>query len=254
MQFLTAAGHRLEYRWVPPGRPGAPPLVFLHDGLGSAELWRDFPDRLAARTGAGALVYSRYGFGRSDALREPRGLDYLDTEALQALPGVLAHLGIERPVLIGHSDGATIALIFAADGRWPVRGVISEAAHVFVEDQSLRGIREAREAFHAGPLRHKLARYHDDVDGVFAGWADVWLRPAFRRWTIEARLSRIGCPVLAIQGGDDHYGTPAQVEAICRGVGARAEALLIPGCGHAPHLERPEVVLEAMARFVGRMG
>jgi pimeloyl-ACP methyl ester carboxylesterase len=247
--FLVAAGRRLEYRWIGPTRSGAPPLVFLHEGLGSAALWRDFPERLAARTGSGALVYSRYGFGASDPLREPRGPDYLEREALDALPEVLGELDIDDPVLIGHSDGATIALIHAAAGR-AVRGLVLEAPHVFVEEETIRGIRQARAAYENEDLRERLGRWHTDVDATFRGWADVWLMPGFRSWNIEGALGRVRCPVLVIQGEDDPYGTTAQVEAIARGTSGRVETLVLAGCGHAPHAEEPEVVLDGMARFV----
>jgi len=200
---LVAAGRRLEYRWIPAARRDAPTLVFLHEGLGSAALWSDFPDRLAAATGSGALIYSRYGFGRSEPLRESRTPDYLDREALDALPAVLEARGIERPVLVGHSDGATIALIHAAAGRWPVRGLLLEAPHVFVEDETIRGIERVRAEYDTGRLRGKLQPWHDDVDATFRGWADLWLLPGFRSWNIERVLARIRCPVLVIQGSDE---------------------------------------------------
>jgi pimeloyl-ACP methyl ester carboxylesterase len=247
--FLVAGGRRLEYRWIAPTRPGASPLVFLHEGLGSAALWRDFPDRLATRTGAGALVYSRYGFGASDPLGEPRTPDYLEREALDSLPEVLAHLGIEDPVLVGHSDGATIALIHAAAGR-PVHGLVLEAPHVFVEDVTIRGIGEARTAYETGRLRERLRPWHADVDATFRGWADVWLTPGFRSWNIEGLLGGVRCPVLVIQGEDDQYGTTAQLEAIARGTSGRVETLVLAGRGHTPHAEEPEMVLEEMARFI----
>ena len=253
MATLVAAGRRLEYRWIPPVRDGEPPLVLLHEGLGSAGTWRDFPERLAGRTGSGALVYSRYGFGRSDPLREPRGQDYLEREALDALPAVLAARGIEEPVLVGHSDGATIALIHAAHGRWPVRGLVLEAPHVFVEYVTIQGIESARSAYDTGSLREKLRPWHEDVDATFRGWADVWLHPGFRAWNIEPLLAGIQCPVLVIQGEDDQYGTLAQVEAIQRGTRGLVQALMLQGCGHAPHAERPEEVLDVMARFIAAL-
>jgi len=246
---LVAAGRRLEYRWIAPTRPGASPLVFLHEGLGSAALWRDFPERLAARTGAGALVYSRYGFGASDPLREPRAPDYLEREALDALPEVLTQRGIEDPVLVGHSDGATIALIHAARGH-PVRGVVLEAPHVFVEDVTIASIAAAREAYATTDLRPRLARYHDDVEGAFRGWNDIWLDPRFRDWSIEPYLAAITCPTLVIQGADDEYGTPAQLDAIAAQLGGAVETLLLPDCKHSPHRDQPEATLAAMARFV----
>lgn len=252
-QYLAADGRQLEYRWIPPHHRGKPPLVLLHEGLGSAELWRDFPDRLAHRTGSGALVYSRYGYGRSDVLGAPRDIHYLEHEALTSLTAVLAALRIGSPVLIGHSDGATIALIHAADGRWPVRGLVLEAPHVFVEDVTIQGIAGARVAYESGTLRDKLQPWHTDVDATFNGWADVWLQPGFREWSIERHLSGIRCPTLVIQGEDDLYGTLAQVEAIQRGISGPVETLALQGCGHAPHAERPEEVLDAMARFVAAL-
>jgi pimeloyl-ACP methyl ester carboxylesterase len=252
-QYLAADGRQLEYRWIPPHHRGKPPLVLLHEGLGSAELWRDFPDRLAHRTGSGALVYSRYGYGRSDVLGGPRDIHYLEHEALTSLTAVLAALRIGSPVLIGHSDGATIALIHAADGRWPVRGLVLEAPHVFVEDVTIQGIAGARVAYESGTLRDKLQPWHTDVDATFNGWADVWLQPRFREWNIKRHLSGIRCPTLVIQGEDDLYGTVAQVEAIQRGISGPVETLALQGCGHAPHAERPEEVLDAMARFVAAL-
>jgi pimeloyl-ACP methyl ester carboxylesterase len=249
--FLVAAGRRLEYRWIPAARRDAPPLVFLHEGLGSMALWGDFPDRLAAATGSGALIYSRYGFGRSEPLREPRTPDYLEREALDALPAVLEDRGIERPVLVGHSDGATIALIHTAAGRWPVRGLVLEAPHVFVEDVTIRGIERARAEYDTGRLRGKLQPWHEDVDATFRGWADLWLLPGFRAWNIESMLPGIRCPVLVIQGEEDRYGTAAQLEAIERWAGGPVETIMLAGCGHAPHAEQPEIVLAAMARFIG---
>jgi pimeloyl-ACP methyl ester carboxylesterase len=225
-------------------------LVFLHEGLGSRDLWKDWPDQVAARTGCAALLYSRYGFGRSDPLVAPRGPEYLDVEACEALPAVLAHFGIERPLLVGHSDGATIALMHATDGRWPVRGMVIMAPHIFVEAITLEGIRQAKAAFDAGGLRRKLAPWHRDVDATFSGWADVWLTPAFHDWTIESTLDRITCPLLLIQGELDQYGSPEQVLAIARRAAGPAEVMLLPGCGHAPHVERKAEVLEAIARFV----
>ncbi|HEX5387509.1 MAG TPA: alpha/beta hydrolase [Gemmatimonadales bacterium] len=250
--FLSAAGHRLEYRWIEPARPGLASLVFLHEALGSLALWRDFPDRVAERTGCGALAYSRHGLGRSDPLAELRPDDYLEREAREALPRVLAARGIENPILIGHSDGATIALIHAAEGRWPVRGLVLEAPHVMVEDVTIRGVEQARAAYRSGSWREKLAPHHRDVDATFAGWADVWLRPSFRSWSIVPRLPLVTCPVLLIQGDSDRYGTVAQVETIRDGVCGPVEMLVLPECGHAPHVQRAGEVLDAVVGFVGR--
>ena len=250
MPHLTADRRQLEYRWIPPRQTGTPPLVLLHEGLGSAELWADFPDRLAQGTGCGALVYSRYGYGRSDPLTEPRDIGYLDREGLVVLPEVLAARGLESPVLVGHSDGATIGLIHAADRRWKVRGLVLEVPHVFVEDVTIEGIVRAKAAFTGGTLRERLRPWHTDVDATFAGWADTWLQPKFRAWNIGRRLRNIRCPALVIQGEDDRYGTLAQVTAIERGSGGPVTTLVLPACGHAPHVERPEDVLDAIARFV----
>jgi pimeloyl-ACP methyl ester carboxylesterase len=253
MPYLVADGRQLEYRWILPHRPGTPPLVLLHEGLGSADLWGDFPDRLAQRTGSGTLIYSRYGFGRSDPLVEPRDATYLDREALVVLPAVLAARGLESPVLVGHSDGATIGLVHAADGRWAVRGLALEAPHVFVEDATLHGIARARAAFTSGTLRDRLQPWHTDVDATFDGWADLWLQPHFRDWSIERRLQGIRCPALVIQGEGDHYGTMAQVTAIERGTSGPVRTLILPDCGHAPHVQRPDEVLDAIARFVAEI-
>jgi pimeloyl-ACP methyl ester carboxylesterase len=249
MPFVTVDHHRLEIQRSAATAAGAPTLVFLHEGLGSVALWRDFPAQLAAATGCAALVYSRLGYGRSDRLPSPREVGYMHDEALTTLPALLETLGIVDPILIGHSDGASIALIYAGSGH-PVRGLILEAAHVFVEDITVASIAEARVAWHATDLRQRLARYHADVDGAFMGWNDIWLDPAFRSWTIEEFLPRVTCPVLAIQGADDEYGTPAQLEALARQVRGPIETLLLPQCKHSPHRDQAEATLAAMARFV----
>lgn len=244
-------GIPLEVRRAGPGPQEAPTLVFLHEGLGSAGLWRDFPARLAAATGCGWMAYSRAGYGRSGPAALPRPVTYLHHEALEVLPEVLRALDIGEHVLIGHSDGGSVALIHAgAAALTGLRGVVTEAAHVFNEELSRQGIREAVAAYEAGDLRGRLARHHDHVDVAFRGWSDTWLSDAFLTWNLEAYLPGIRVPALVMQGLDDGYGTPAQVEAIVRGIGARAEALLLPGCGHTPHREAPDVTLAAMAAFV----
>jgi pimeloyl-ACP methyl ester carboxylesterase len=250
MQTLDADGHHLEYRWIEPTAPDRPTLVFLHEGLGCIALWRTFPDQLAAATGCGALLYSRYGFGQSDPLLEPRPVEYMQHEARVALPAVLAARGIGNPVLVGHSDGATIALLHASDERWPVRAILLEAPHVFVEEMTIAGIDQAAEAYQTTELRAKLSRYHRDVDATFQGWAETWRRPEFRAWNIEACLADVHCPTLLIQGIDDQYGSTAQVEAIQRQVSGPIEVMLLPDCGHAPHVEQAEIVLAAMTRFI----
>jgi pimeloyl-ACP methyl ester carboxylesterase len=250
MPFITIRSHRLEYEQIAGTRLGTPTLVFLHEGLGSLALWRDFPAELSARTGAPALVYSRYGYGSSDPIAAPRRVDYMHEEALESLPALLGALGIESPILIGHSDGASIALIHAGAGRWPVRGLILEAPHVFVEDVTVRSIEAAREVYRTTDLKQRLQRYHADPDNAFWGWNDIWLDPAFRAWNIEASLRGVGCPVLAIQGADDDYGTLAQLDAIERGVPRPVERLVLAECKHSPHRDQPAATLAAMARFI----
>ena len=252
MPFVTVGKRRLEYALIPARSATAPTLLLLHEGLGSLAMWRDFPARLAAATGAATLVYSRLGYGKSDRLAAPRRVDYMHEEALETLPALRGALGIADPILVGHSDGASIALIHAGAGRWPMRGLILEAPHVFVEDVSIASIAAAREAYATTDLRARLARYHDDVDGAFRGWNDIWLDPAFRRWNIESYLSAIDCPTLVIQGEDDEYGTTAQLDAIAAKIGGPAETLLLPDCKHSPHRDQPEATLAAMARFVAR--
>ena len=253
MPFLTAGGHRLEYERIE-GSIDVPALVFLHEGLGSVALWRDFPAKLAAATGHPAIVYSRYGYGASDRLKAPRGVDYMHREALETLPGLRQALGLEDVILIGHSDGASIALIHAGSGRWPVRALILEAPHVFVEDVSVASIAAARQAYATTDLRRRLARYHDDVEGAFRGWNDIWLAPEFRAWNIEEYLPGVRRPVLAIQGADDEYGTLAQLDAIERAVAGPFERLVLAECKHSPHRDQEEAVLAAMGGFIARIG
>lgn len=250
--FLEAAGHRLRARWV--GAPDAAPdgaLVFLHEGLGSIPQWQGFPEAVCRAVGARALVYERWGFGGSERLVLPRPIDYLYREAEETLPQVLAACGIERPILVGHSDGASIALLYAA--AYPERptACVSMAAHVFVEDVTIAGIRDVVTRWQDGDLRDRLMRYHgDNTETVFHGWADTWLRPDFRAWNMVDRLPRVVCPVLVMQGEDDEHGSAAQVEAIARGVSGPAETVLIPGCGHSPHLQARDAVLTRIAAFI----
>lgn len=248
--FIEAGGRRLEYRWIGPRGDEAPTLVFLHEGLGSASLWRDFPDRLAAATGLGALVYSRAGYGRSNPADLPRPVRFMHDEA-EVLVEVLEQTGVRDPVLVGHSDGASIAIIYAGSGAGPrPRALVLEAPHVFTEPHGLASIAAIRETYRTTDLRERLARHHRHVDVAFRGWNDVWLDPDFRAWNIEAYLPRITAPMLVVQGEDDEYGTWAQVEAIQRGAGGPVEVLAVPACGHSPHREHPGLVLDAMARFV----
>ncbi len=253
MPDLVSGGHRIHYEQIAGTRAEAPTLVFLHEGLGSAALWRDFPAKLAARTGCPAVTYSRYGYGKSDPISAPRGVDYMHVEALEALPDLRSQLGLDNTILVGHSDGASIALIHAGAGRWPVRGLILEAPHVFVEEVSLASIAEAKTAYATTDLRQRLARYHDDPDSAFRGWNDIWLDPAFRAWNIESALPGVTCPVLAIQGADDEYGSLAQIAAIERGIAGPFERLVLASCKHSPHRDQEAAVLDAMAGFIERV-
>jgi pimeloyl-ACP methyl ester carboxylesterase len=250
--FVTVQGRKLEVQRIAASGTGARTLVFLHEGLGSVAMWRDFPGKVAEATGSAAVVYSRYGYGRSDVLREARGVDYMHREALEVLPELLARLEVLEPVLVGHSDGASIALIHAAAGD-DVGGLMLLAPHVFVEDISVKSIAEAKTAFETTDLPQKLGRYHADAAKTFRGWNDIWLHPDFRSWNIEAVLPRIRCPMLAIQGFDDEYGTMAQLDAIARQTGGPIELLRLADCRHSPHRDQPEVVIEAMSRFIDRL-
>lgn len=235
-----------------PGPAGRPTLVFLHEGLGSVALWRDWPQHLCQRLGYPGLVYSRQGYGQSQPRADVRGTgrlqpDYMHQEALQVLPELLRQTGIERPVLLGHSDGGTIALLHAA--HHPVDACIVMAPHVMVEDVSVRSIAAAREAYETGQLRTRLAPFHADVDGAFWQWNDVWLSPAFRRYDIRQEISAITAPLLAIQGQDDAYGTMAQIDDIATAV-SHAQRIKLASCGHSPHRDQPEAVASAIEDFL----
>lgn len=250
---LQAAGRRLHVERIEPGgSAGGPTLVFLHEGLGSISQWKDFPAQLCALTGLPGLVYERWGFGHSEALDQPRTPRYLYHEALDSLPEVLERGQISsKPILIGHSDGGSIALLFAASYPDRPLGIITEAAHVFVEEITLRGIRNAVHLYETTDLPQRLARHHGDkTESIFRGWSDIWLSSAFRDWNIEAELTKINCPTLIIQGEDDEYGTPAQVETIAKQVPGPVKTLLIPNCAHVPHHQAPDRVLAEMGRFI----
>jgi len=250
MPHVRAAGRALNYERIE-GDAGKPALVFLHEGLGSIRQWREFPAKLAAATGMRALVYDRYGYGQSDVLREPRRtVRFMHDEALVALPALLEQLGVENPYLIGHSDGASIALIHAGAG-YAVRGVVAMAPHVFIEPLCLKSIDKAAEQFEKTDFAQKLARYHRDARKTFYGWADVWLDPNFKGWDIrDEYLPKIRAPVLAIQGHDDEYGTMAQLDEIARRVSGPCELLKLEKCGHSPFRDRPQEVLAAAAAFI----
>jgi pimeloyl-ACP methyl ester carboxylesterase len=235
----------------PPDR--MPTLVLLHEGLGSVAIWGDFPARLVAATGFGVLAYSRPGYGRSDPCPLPRPLDFMEREATCILPQVLDAAGFRRGVLLGHSDGATIAALHAGTVEdFRVRGVVLLAPHFFVEEITLRGIRALRDAWQVGAVRAALARLHPDPDATFRGWSGVWLDPGFRGWDVTDALEYIRVPVLAIQGEDDEYGTPAQLAAL-EAVPAPVEAHLLPGCRHDPHSDRADETLALVADFMARL-
>lgn len=246
---IVAAGHALEYVWHA-GDAARPVMVFLHEGLGCATLWRDVPATLAAETGSAALVYSRHGYGGSDPLSAPFQPDYMHREALEALPEVLDAFAIERPVLIGHSDGASIALIHAGRSGRAIAGLVLEAPHVMVEDISIDGIEEARRLWESTDLPRRLAKYHRDAERTFRGWNDIWLDARFRDWSIVDVLDQVAVPVLAIQGADDEYGTLAQLDAIEQGISGGFERLVLERCRHTPHRDRRDAVLPAIAAFV----
>jgi pimeloyl-ACP methyl ester carboxylesterase len=251
MQALTieVEGAALETVHVP-SLPGAPTLVFLHEALGSLALWRDYPARLAAATGLGWAAYSRQGHGRSAAPQTPRDTAYLDREAIDVLPVVIERLGIERPILYGHSDGATIALIHAAGADRPPTAVIVEAPHCFVEQASLDGIRATMARAANTDLLARLGKYHDGAGALFAAWHSIWLSPEFRDWNIVHRLPAIVAPILAIQGREDAYGSLAHIDAIAAASGGPVETLILDGIGHSPHDEAPDAVIAAASRFI----
>jgi len=244
----------LEYRSID-AAPDAALVVFLHEGLGSLSAWRDFPDRLCAAGRLRGLVYSRAGYGRSTP--RPHQVrwtpDFMHVQAREVLPTLLAALGIDTqrspPWLFGHSDGGSIALIHAATFPERVAGVIAVAPHLFVEDLSVRSIERARDVYRTTDLRERLARHHADVDSAFWGWNDIWLDPAFRDWNIEALLPSIRCPVLAVQGYDDEYGTMAQIDHIALGV-PDARLLKLASCGHSPHRDQPQALIDAAVAFI----
>jgi pimeloyl-ACP methyl ester carboxylesterase len=253
MQFATIAGRRLEYRVIP-GDSARAPLVFLHEGLGCAALWHDFPDRVAARLGARSLVYSRIGYGHSDALAGPRAPTFMHEEALSTLPQLLDWTGFHNALLVGHSDGASIALIHAALAGRPVAGLALLAPHVFVEPICLASIAKIRDSYRASAadpdgLRSRLGKYHAHVDDAFLGWADAWLQAEFRSWNIEDLAAAVSAPLLLIQGTDDEYGTLSQLDSIRRRATVPLSRLILPDCGHAPHRDCETAVLDAIVAF-----
>jgi pimeloyl-ACP methyl ester carboxylesterase len=251
MTFVDVDG-KLEVLDLPAARPGRPEILLLHEGLGSVSMWRDFPQRLAEATGCRTLAWSRHGFGRSAPRTRAWTPRFVHEEALEVIPALRERLGIIRPLLVGHSTGASMALVHAGANRWPVAGVVAMAPLTDVEESNAGSILAARRHYESSDWREKLARHHDDVDGVFYGWNDTWLRPDFRDWNLRADLAGIRAPILAILGEKDEYATPSQVEAIRTRARAAAgfEFLHLAGCGHAPHRDQPDTVVAAVVRLL----
>jgi pimeloyl-ACP methyl ester carboxylesterase len=253
MQKVIVNGVKLEVARLRGAAGGTrAPIVFLHEGLGSVSMWRDWPASVCAAAGRDGFVSSPRGYGRSDPVPDVRGSgrlgpDYMHREALDVLPELLGALGLEAPVLLGHSDGGTIALLYA--GKFPLAGCVVMAPHVIVEDLSVQSITQARSAFETGDLRPRLAKYHADVDGAFWQWNDIWLSPAFRDFDIRPECRRIRAPVLAVQGEDDPYGTLRQIDGIQPTLGPFARQIL-PQCGHSPHRDQPEATRQCIVEFL----
>lgn len=252
--FLDLAPLRLEFRTIGPRPATAPTIILLHEGLGSARLWGTFPDTLAAATGAGVFAYSRAGYGQSSPGHMPRAVSFMHEEALEVLPRVLDSIGFRRGILLGHSDGASIATIYAGsvqDHR--VRGLVLIAPHFFTEDMGIAEIERARAAFASGTLREKLARWHADVDCAFRSWSEPWLDPQFRKWDVTEALGYIRVPILIVQGENDQYGTLRQVETAQAECFCPVDSVILPNVRHDPCREAPEQTLAAIAGFINRL-
>jgi pimeloyl-ACP methyl ester carboxylesterase len=251
---LRVGASDLEYRMIGPAPDDAPTIVMLHEGLGSAALWGDFPDRLQAETGAGVFVYSRAGYGASTPVTLPRPLDYMSIEALDVLPKLLEAIGFRHGLLLGHSDGASIAAIYAGGvGDHRVRGVVMIAPHFIVEDVSVASIAEIKQIYETTDLKAKLKRWHSEVDNAFYGWNDAWLDPEFRKWEISEYLAYIRVPVAILQGVDDQYGTIRQIEIAQEECYCPVDVTMVPGAGHSLHREAPELTLNSITEFAKRI-
>jgi len=252
--FLDIGAQRLEYRMIGPRPDAGPTLVLLHEGLGCVGLWGDFPDQLSAATGAGVLVYSRAAYGKSSPVALPRPLSFMHAEAHEVLPRLLETIGFRRGLLIGHSDGASIAAIYAGSHQdHRVGGLVLIAPHFFTEASGLAAIAETRRSYATGDLRARLSRWHADVDNAFKGWCDAWLDPDFRQWDITDQLAYIRVPTLIVQGEDDQYGTVRQIEVATQECYCPVEVALLPKAKHSPQRDAPEATLQVVAEFVGRV-
>jgi pimeloyl-ACP methyl ester carboxylesterase len=252
---IVVGGARIEAHWHGPRPDVAPTLVLLHEGLGCVSMWRDFPRMLAERSGYGVLAYSRPGYGKSEPLPRVRALAYMDDEAFEVLPAVLDQAGVRKAVLVGHSDGASIATIYAGGRQdFRVRGLTLMAPHFFVEDLSIRSIVAAKEAYEQGDLRERLRRHHgDNVDNAFTVWNAAWLDPGSRGWRLDERLAHVRVPILIVQGADDQYGTIEQIAFAERETYCPVESLVLEDCRHSPHIDQPEATLSAVTAFAYRV-
>lgn len=252
--LLDLGPETLEYRMIGPRPDVAPTLVIMHEGLSCVAMWNDFPDRLAVATGCGVFVYSRAGYGKSSPVSLPRPISYMHKEANESLPRLLDKIGFKRGILVGHSDGASIAAIYAGSHQdHRVRGLALMAPHFIVEDISVKSIAEARESYNKGDLRERLAKYHANVDVAFRGWNDVWLDSDFRQWDISEELAYIRVPILIVQGEDDQYGTLRQIEIAQDECYCPVDVALLPGVKHNPAREAPEITLRNVSDFVNRI-
>ncbi len=252
MPHIAIDSRAVEYRLIP-GDASKPWLVFLHEGLGCVSLWRDFPDRIARRLGCRTLIYSRFGYGQSAPLTGPRTADFMHVEARDTLPKLCTALNIHEPILIGHSDGASIAVIRGAEPGNDIRALVLIAPHVMVEPCSVQSIARIAEAYETSDLSERLAKHHAHVDDAFHGWSRIWLSPAFRTWSLGAEVKRLFCPALLIQGVDDEYGTLAQLDAIQEVAPGPVQRVVLAKCGHAPQRDQPDAVLDAISGFVERV-
>jgi pimeloyl-ACP methyl ester carboxylesterase len=248
---VLVQGRSLEVEWWGPRISEQASIVLLHEGLGSVAMWRDVPAAIAERTGRRVMAYSRFGHGQSEPPLTPHTVRFMHDEAA-LLPEIFDITGIRSAILLGHSDGGSIALVAASQQPTLVDGLILEAPHVFVEDISIKSIERVRRHYAETHLRQRLARFHADVDVAFRGWSEIWLDPAFRTWNLEEFLPTVTCPVLLIQGELDDYGTLRQIDTIANRVAGPVERLILPECGHSPHRDKREQVMEAIARFIAR--